>query len=462
MGKRYSLNSYESMSAFGRHGVANHANIIDEKAMACADALNDLKEQEREIAKSKLDNVIQHYTNRVTQLDNIVKMNESQMNLAQAMGKEEQSGDYQKSIDATMNKISQLSMEREALAAELKNLISQGLIEVNSDVWFEYNAKLDDLDRTIVETREDIIDLQDAANQVKLTKLGYELDKLSRKETDINDFISLHEAQNNDESNQTYVDLINNGMKQIDILEQQNVEYRKQQEGLDELSEKYQELENNIQSNISAITQMKTQQEKWNDAIVDLKISELEKFKDTLSKTNDQYERRKELQEAIEDLERARSQRTQRVYVEGQGFVYQADQEALKNAQNNLQDVINDQLISRIDDLIDALKETADNTNVYDAQGNLLGSVYNVPQIEDLSTILSNYYTNPNTSSAISGLRNMVYDKIISELDGANMGQNLALQIGDIIVNEANDGNELAEAIVDQFPNALLQAIYKK
>lgn len=450
------------MSAFGRHGVANHVNIIDEKAMACSEALNDLKEQEREIAKSKLDNVIQHYTNRVTQLDNIVKMNESQMSLAAAMGKEEQSGDYQKSIDATMNKISQLSMEREALAAELKNLVSQGLIETNSDVWFEYNAKLDDLDRTIVETKEDIIDLQDAANQVKLTKLGYELDKLTRRETNINDYISLHNAQNNQEDNQTYVDLINNGMRQIEILEQENEEYRRQQEGLDELSEKYQELEQNIQSNLSTIMQMKTQQEEWNDSIMELKISELEKFKDTLSKTNDQYERRKELQEAIEDLERARSQRTQRTYIEGQGFVYQADQEAIKEAQNNLEDVISDQLISRIDDLIDALKETQDNSNVYDAQGNLLGSVYTMPQIEDLSTILSNYYNNPNVSSSISGLRETVFDKIVSEMNEAAMGQSVALQIGDIIVNEANDGNELAEAIVDQFPNALLQVLYKK
>ena len=39
---------------------------------------------------------------------------------------------------------------------------------------------------------------------------------------------------------------------------------------------------------------------------------------------------------------------------------------------------------------------------------------------------------------------------------------NASFNIGDIIVNEAKDGNELAKAIVDQFPNALLQALYKK
>jgi hypothetical protein len=34
--------------------------------------------------------------------------------------------------------------------------------------------------------------------------------------------------------------------------------------------------------------------------------------------------------------------------------------------------------------------------------------------------------------------------------------------IGDIIINEVKNGNELAKTIIDQFPNALLQALYQK
>lgn len=100
-------------------------------------------------------------------------------------------------------------------------------------------------------------------------------------------------------------------------MEAQNVELRKQQEGLDVLSERYQELQDEINSNNEAILDMKISQEEWNDAVLDIKISELQDYADELSKINDNYQRQKDLQQAIEDLERAKTQRTQRVYREG-------------------------------------------------------------------------------------------------------------------------------------------------
>ena len=36
------------------------------------------------------------------------------------------------------------------------------------------------------------------------------------------------------------------------------------------------------------------------------------------------------------------------------------------------------------------------------------------------------------------------------------------VNIGDIIINEVKNGEQLAKTIIDQFPNALLQALYQK
>lgn len=433
-----------------------------DKATKCSDALDELKKQEKEIATDMLDNIIDHYDYRIDRLDSVVKQQEAIQKLSAASGKEEYGEDYTKSIQATTDKLEVLVTQRNELNGKFQELIERGLIEADSEEWFKYKGELEDIDEEITNTKISIIDLQDTVNKINLTKLGYQLDQLSNSASHMNEMIDLHKAQANYEADSTYYNLIQNGMEQIKNLEKQNEEYRRQQQGLDVLSEKYQDLEKEIQSNITAINQMKSSQEGWNDAVVDTQISKIEKYKDTLSKTNDQYKRQKELQEAIEELERARTQRNQRVFHENVGFVYEADQDAVREAQDNLENVITDQLMAKMDDLIDALGEVKDNSNVYDANGILLGSVYNTPQIDNLSTVLSDYYHNSNDSAIISGLRDMLFDKVIAETGNNISSKNIELSIGDIIVNEAQNGSELAQTIVDQFSSSLLQALYKK
>ena len=272
--------------------------------------------------------------------------------------------------------------------------------------------------------------------------------------------MSLHEAQGIVETSKAYKDLIDNGMEQIKILEQENALYRQQQKDMDVASEEYQELEGKIRSNISTIEDMKVSQEQWNDSIIDIGISQIEKQRDALSKTNDEYERQEELQKALLNLEKARSQRKVRTYIEGQGFVYQSSEEDLREAQEALEDVVSNQLMDRLDTLIDALQESKSDSNVYDANGNLLGKSYSTPQLGTLASVLSNYEAVRNAGIDISILKDTLGKNILST--AGSKTSNASFNIGDIIVNEAKDGNELAKAIVDQFPNALLQALYKK
>ena len=433
-----------------------------EKAIECKDALTELHKQEEEIATQMLDNVIEHYDFRINKFEGIVRYEESLQKLQAAQGREEFENDYINSIEASTQKLEMLVDQRNALNSTLEDLVREGLIREDSEAWFNYTNKIQEMDQAINDAKTSIIELQDAANNVALTKLGYALDRLTNSASHANEMIDLHKAQGYDDNVSLYVDMIENGMEQIKILEEQNELYRQQQEGLDVLSEKYQELEDNIQSNITEINRMKVSQENWNDSTIDSRIDEIKKFKDSLSKTNDQYQRQKELQEALEDLERARSQRTQRVYREGVGFGFEADQQAVKEAQDKLDDVIENQLLSKMDDLIDALGDLKNDSNVYDAEGNLLGTAYSIPQIDDLSAVLSNYYKNPDISPSMNGLKSLLFDRISSEVGDSISNRNVNLSIGDIIVNEAQNGNELANAIVDQFSSSLLQALYKK
>lgn len=143
------------------------------------------------------------------------------------------------------------------------------------------------------------------------------------------------------------------------------------------------------------------------------------------------------------------------------GFTYEADQKGLKDAQENLEDIIRDELMSKMDDLIDALEEEKNNNNIYDPNGNLLGTQYVIPQLDNLSEILSDYYSNPNTAPSVDAIRKLFMDELVSSSNTSNSNQ-ASINIGDIIVNEANNGNDLANAIINQLPNALLQALYHK
>lgn len=432
-----------------------------DKALACVDALTDLREQEKELARQRLDNIIDHYTYRVNNLESIVSQREADLELMAKQGVEIEASEYGISIDATAKKLEELLSERAALENEFKTAISQGFIEEESAEWYDYSEKLAEVDRAITETKTALIELNDTAKNVSITNLSWQLDALTNSADNINDFVNLHAAQALDETAETYLKLIENGMDQIRNLEEQNERYREQQAGLDVLSEKYQDLQSNIESNNRAIMDMKVSQEEWNDAVLDLEINRLNKFKDTLNKTNDEYQRQKELQEALQNLEKARAQRTMRIYRGAdQGFVYEADQEAVRSAQTELEDVIENQLLDRIDDLISAIEEQKNDTNVYDANGVLLGSTYSTPQLAAFSDILSNYYGDIGSTSPFASLKSNLYDQLTSNL-GGNGSNALNFSVGTMNINEVDNASEFAETIIDQLPNALMQAIYK-
>lgn len=91
-------------------------------------------------------------------------------------------------------------------------------------------------------------------------------------------------------------------------------------------------------------------------------ISNLEEQKDALSKVNEEREKELNLMKAQEQLENARKEKKM-VYREGVGFVYEADESAISEAQKNLEDLDTqkrqDEIQAEID-LLNYLQETLD------------------------------------------------------------------------------------------------------
>lgn len=143
------------------------------------------------------------------------------------------------------------------------------------------------------------------------------------------------------------------------------------------------------------------------------------------------------------------------------GFVYEADQDAVQSAQENFEQVLHNELLNKIDDVIEALDDLKEDTNVYDADGNLLGTEYVLPNIPGFEELL-----NSTGAANVSEEFKQQYDKVLRDYLDNLIGsvakpENITFS-GDINVTEVDSAAELANAIMSDLPNEMLQRIYQK
>lgn len=334
--------------------------------------------------------------------------------------------------------------------------MAAGVLEPDSDAWHDYIGVLEEMDEAIVDSQIDLSELIDQMENIPLTNLQYALDRLNALQNQIEAFQSFHEAQGADNTASTYGDLIRNGFEQIENLRDQNAILLEQQEGLDINSEKWQELQQQIEDNESTIWNLMAAQESWNDTITDLEISKLQKQREELEKTNDELERKKEMEDALEELEKARTQRTKLVYFEGKGFQYVADQDAIKDAQDRVDELRHQEMLNKIDDAIEALENIKSEDNVYDYTGSQVLNDYD-------DTTANALYKMLQSAADINGLFDTVVAKSSAE-NSANLAtaREFSIQIGDLYLNGVQNVDGLANAIIQQLPNTLLQKMYQQ
>lgn len=93
----------------------------------------------------------------------------------------------------------------------------------------------------------------------------------------------------------------------------------------------------------------------------DEKIKAVQDEKDAFTESNDELQRQIDLENAKYNLEKAMRNKTVRVYRKGEGFVYESDAEAVRNAQQDLDQKNYDITVSNFDKTIDSLNEQKEN-----------------------------------------------------------------------------------------------------
>ncbi len=150
---------------------------------------------------------------------------------------------------------------------------------------------------------------------------------------------------------------------------------------------------------------------------------------DAINSEADAYDLVRRKEEALYALEQAQDQRTKKVFVEGQGFKYTTDDSAIKNAQNTLKDIKNEELIKSIQGEKDALQESINVLEEYKNKWNEVSSVWS--KLEEDRLAMEMYGENFSTTI----LQNRVAD--IEDFKGKYISTN----------QQINDNTELANSI---------------
>lgn len=366
--KKYSAEWYEYQSAItsAREEVENITASI-----------NDLNNNQ---AGMIFENLQTYYGNRLDHRDAYQSQLQSIIDSKQSTGQVIKASDYQKLLtnligDGTSTNIGKkgwLTTELEAMKNNLNKLVSDGTITKFSSEYYKWSDAIYAAEQALNEVNAEIAEINQQISQLEIAKIDTMLERLSSIRDHLNGMMDLHEVQGYDLVPQEYLDLIKNADDEIAQYTEKIRLLNKEitDNGYKKGSDKYNEILSQIEECQSAILDCKIAQEEWNDSIIDLQIKALEKQREELEKINAATDKQLKLEKALEAIEKARSQRTKLVYREGQGFVYEADQNAIKSAQEDLNDIYYEDILDKFDEAIDALEELKKDNNIYDYNAN--------------------------------------------------------------------------------------------
>lgn len=406
------------------------------------DSVSELAEEQRKLAMSKLDNVQRYYENRIGLYGNRLDIANSTIELGKATGREIKRDDYSGIISDVNAQLGLLRQEKAEYERTFTELVTSGVIKEGSNDWYQYTAKIDDMQKSILQASLSLDEFNDVADAIAVNNLNVAIKYLNTVQGTLESVQGLKQAQGKELSAIDYEQLISLGMQQVSALQAQNLELLRQQEGLDVLSDAYQEIQDQIDENLNGIWNIKTAQEGWNDAITDLSIN-------AIKKTNDQYNRQLETMRAIEELEKAK-QRRSLVFRAGKGFGYEADQGALRDAQRTV-DQIN------VDNLISYLEDAKANDNVYDNAGNLLGKLFTGLDGVDFSGYLQSAGSGNETSALLANAIKSIDWNSIRTASGASTSVEFS---GGINLYGVDNVQELAKDIKNRLGGYVTQGLY--
>ncbi|MBQ9166684.1 MAG: hypothetical protein IJX71_07175, partial [Oscillospiraceae bacterium] len=181
-----------------------------EKMLACQSAIGELIIQQKELAKQKIDSISTQYEWRTehsaAQSDTIA----ARLDMMNASG-------YSISKQTSLLN-SQLSLEKynyekiqqaaSAYYTELQKQVSAGLIEKESEAWYDAQQQLESYNQSLYESQQAMTELNQQIHQIESNKIQYVINSITRMVEQIGSMVGLIEARGETAPESYYADQI--------------------------------------------------------------------------------------------------------------------------------------------------------------------------------------------------------------------------------------------------------------
>ena len=165
------------------------------KAVACKDAIDDLKLTQRELRKEMSDNIVSQYDGFVARIEHSQTLLENYISRMELRGMSVSTKYYDALITTEQSALSKLKTERTKLLENLNTALKNGELAKGSEAWNEMQGKIDEVTESIQMCTNNIFEFQNEIRQIEWDNFDYLHDTISQITSETEFLISLLESQ---------------------------------------------------------------------------------------------------------------------------------------------------------------------------------------------------------------------------------------------------------------------------
>lgn len=153
--------------------------------------IDDVKKSMKELAQSKLDNIINDFDSLVSLMDKYSSYSKSLVQLQEDLGESISDTDYEGLIDQQEAIYNQLQNKYNSLSKELSDAVNSGAIEVGTDKWRKYQEELVGVNSEMNETVSSMNEFRQSIINLSFSELEKFADDADRVNNGISTMIDL-------------------------------------------------------------------------------------------------------------------------------------------------------------------------------------------------------------------------------------------------------------------------------
>lgn len=143
-----------------------------EKALSASDAVQDLRDNLAELAKTKFDNLTKEYDNKISDIDHIVTSIENEISGVEESNKIAGKSFYNVLIEQENQRLKDLEEKKSSLLNTINESVYNGAIEYGSEQWYEMKTEIDSVDEAIQNVNNSLIEYKQ--NLKEVAKLNFD------------------------------------------------------------------------------------------------------------------------------------------------------------------------------------------------------------------------------------------------------------------------------------------------